>query len=59
MSRLRPLFPEHHLTPTLSPTSWRRGGESLMAYLTFSHIAPGSGTITRNCMRLMENVAGR
>jgi hypothetical protein len=22
---LRPLYPEHHLSPTLSPTSWRRG----------------------------------
>jgi hypothetical protein len=22
---LRPLFPEHHLTPALSPISWRRG----------------------------------
>ena len=34
--KLRPLNPKHHLTPTLSPTSWRRGRRFAVGSLSTS-----------------------
>src|SRR6185312_6074276 len=51
-----PLFPEHHLTPALSPTSWRRGRRNYtFGVNTRSAAGRGAdGAARRPCQKICE-----